>query len=347
VSAHSAPRFTHTSKPEVLVLADDLTGALEAGSAFAQRGVEATVFINGQILAGTRALVIDTETRHVSADGAAEKIRAFAQTVATRLTYKKTDSTLRGNIRAELSALAQFGSVVYVPAYPQLGRTLINRCLHINGVPISETAFASDPLHPITDGSIAKLLEGVDGVSICEANTESEIQEAARKWLATGGFAAGPTAMLHAAAQLMGDPGYRPPFPEIHRALIVSGSRHQASREQLSVASTLFRDAAWTLLEAHAEHQGDPLTYAANFGSIAARLFQSGSFDALIVFGGDTAYHMMRALKVTSVEPLGEAIPGVPVSRLPDGRTLVTKAGGFGSPDILLKLHAQLTYARL
>ncbi len=347
MSVHSVSRFAALPAPEVLVLADDLTGALEAGAAFAQRGLRTKVSIDGQMAAGTPVLVIDTETRHVAGQAAAEKVARLAQTAAARLTYKKTDSTLRGNIRAEVAALARFGPVTYVPAYPQLGRTLVNGCLHVDGMPIAQTAFAQDPLHPIIDGNVAKLLGDMNGITICEANTEADIEEAARLWIESGGFAAGPSALLHAAARLLGDPHYCVRFPVIRRALVVSGSRHERSREQLSTALALFRDAGWALLEADRKHQGDPLQFAAHFGHQAAQQFQPGSFDALIVFGGDTAHHILQALNVSSVEPVGEILPGVPVSLLPNGRTLVTKAGGFGSPDILLQLHKQLMYVQL
>jgi D-threonate/D-erythronate kinase len=237
------------------------------------------------------------------------------------------------------------GHVTYVTAYPQLGRTLRHGCLHVHGVPIEQTAFAQDPLHPVVDGNIAKLLGNFGDITIHEANTETEIEDAARVWIHRGGSAAGPSALLHAAAKLLGDESQPPSFPAIRRALVVSGSRHECSRRQLSAASKLFGESGWTLLEADQEYQGDPLRFAASFGQRAAGQLRSGQFDTVIVFGGDTAYSILHALHISSVEPLGEAVLGMPVSLLPNGLTLVTKAGGFGSPEILLQLHEQLTYA--
>ncbi len=43
------------------------------------------------------------------------------------------------------------------------------------------------------------------------------------------------------------------------------------------------------------------------------------------------------------IEPIGEVLPGVPVSRLPNNKTLITKAGGFGVPDLLLRLRERLS----
>jgi 4-hydroxy-L-threonine phosphate dehydrogenase PdxA len=57
-------------------------------------------------------LVIDTETRHESAASAAKKIQDLTATIPARVTYKKTDSTLRRNIRAELMAFLYTDAIV-------------------------------------------------------------------------------------------------------------------------------------------------------------------------------------------------------------------------------------------
>src|SRR5271165_5976312 len=90
----------------ILALADDLTGALETGAKFAGQGLGARVTTE---IAMSRApevpvLVIDTETRHLPAGEAAGVVRHATKAAlrfAPWLVYKKTDSTLRGNIAAE------------------------------------------------------------------------------------------------------------------------------------------------------------------------------------------------------------------------------------------------------
>jgi uncharacterized protein YgbK (DUF1537 family) len=47
-------------------------------------------------------------------------------------------------------------------------------------------------------------------------------------------------------------------------------------------------------------------------------------------------------MEVEEVFPLGELAPGVPVSRIGASRLLVTKAGGFGGPDLLLEVRDKL-----
>ncbi|MBM3788141.1 MAG: four-carbon acid sugar kinase family protein [Acidobacteria bacterium] len=104
----------------MLVLADDATGALECGSILASAGREVRVWLRPEPPDEPIAeyLVADTETRHVSPRAAAERIRRWAQ-AAGGLIYKKTDSTLRGNIAAELSALAEATNwpIHYIPAH--------------------------------------------------------------------------------------------------------------------------------------------------------------------------------------------------------------------------------------
>src|SRR3954462_3144661 len=182
--------------PQILVLADDLTGALESGAAFARRGIESTVTLLKADWSGKPVLVIDTETRHLAEEEARRRVAEIGKNLPARLVYKKTDSTLRGNIRAELHALSLLGPVLYVPAYPQLGRTLKAGCLHVYGVPVEKTVFATDPLHPVRNGNIAALLAGTSGISICEESTEAGIEAAARGWIKAGGIAAGPSSLL-------------------------------------------------------------------------------------------------------------------------------------------------------
>src|ERR1017187_6914780 len=98
-----------------LVLADDLTGALEVGAKFAASGVAAQVGTAPALLPrdlhdAAGAFVVDTETRHSDAAEAARRVYEFAHAAYDEgfsHVYKKTDSSLRGNIGAELAALSE------------------------------------------------------------------------------------------------------------------------------------------------------------------------------------------------------------------------------------------------
>lgn len=59
--------------------------------------------------------------------------------------------------------------------------------------------------------------------------------------------------------------------------------------------------------------------------------------QTILVVGGETATHFCQQARVESIVVLGEAAPGIPYGRLQGGlldqRLLITKAGGFGTPE--------------
>jgi uncharacterized protein YgbK (DUF1537 family) len=93
----------------------------------------------------------------------------------------------------------------------------------------------------------------------------------------------------------------------------------------------------WTILEADAP--------AHRTGPIVGEVLQRTPVDCLIVFGGDTAYSILRALGASTVIPVCELLPGIPISRVGELQ-LVTKAGGFGPVDVLPKIRERLSGGR-
>jgi uncharacterized protein YgbK (DUF1537 family) len=62
---------------------------------------------------------------------------------------------------------------------------------------------------------------------------------------------------------------------------------------------------------------------------------------ALILTGGETASFVLRALGATGINLAGEIAPGIPWGMveggIADGCTVVTKSGGFGQRDALVR----------
>jgi uncharacterized protein YgbK (DUF1537 family) len=60
----------------------------------------------------------------------------------------------------------------------------------------------------------------------------------------------------------------------------------------------------------------------------------------LVLTGGDTALQVCAGLQITALTILAQVEPGVPGSRAASGAhaglPIVTKAGGFGSPQALI-----------
>lgn len=154
----------------LLVLADDFTGALDTGIQFARRGVSTTVFLydglTAQALCGgaQQVAVVDTESRHIPPAEAAQRvaqITALCLKLGCRHFYKKTDSTLRGNIGSELNAMREacaMARLVFVPALPELGRRTVNGVQYVGQTPLACSEFADDPFNPIRHSAVAEIL---------------------------------------------------------------------------------------------------------------------------------------------------------------------------------------------
>lgn len=318
----------------MLAIADDLTGALEVGAKFAGAVVTTDLAVSRR--PDTHVLVVDTETRHLAPDEAADVVLEMALSArefARDFIYKKTDSTLRGNIAAELRALMSVypgRPLVYAPAYPDMGRTVRDGHLFVHGVPVHRTAFAADPLNPVHGSSIMDLLGDVPA-TVLDGEMNADIEAAALDIVQRDPppLAAGPASLAGALARCLRLNREKLPLPCLPRCLVVNGSLHPASAAQIEFARENGAiDGDWVCCERHPE-------------SVLAMLADA-PYDGIIVFGGDTAFHIHRALNARDFHPYGEVVAGVPVSRRGD-LIWVTKAGGFGAPELLCELRKQLT----
>jgi D-threonate/D-erythronate kinase len=334
----------------ILALADDLTGALEIGAKFAEHDLPAIVVTEFDSLKNPECpvLVIDTETRHLTPDQAAARTRHVAGAAlpfSPWLIYKKTDSTLRGNIAAELRAVQDvFGSrrMVYAPAYPDMGRTVKSGELFVWGTPVHETVFAKDLWNPVAEGKIEQILDDVPAV-ILDGESNEDIQAAVYAIFAEPAphLCAGPAALAGALANHL-KPGLPVHFqtPSASRCLVVNGSLHPVSIGQMQFAEEngLFNE-KWIRLDEQIECTG--MERAMRTGECVRRRLASSNFGALLVFGGDTAFGIHRSLGSAPFKPRGEIAPGVPVSES-GGLLWITKAGGFGARNLLSTIRDRL-----
>src|SRR3954468_486654 len=148
-------------------VADDLSGALDAAAAFHRAGWQVKIALSPAAwtdLAENEIIGFTTETRNASPDIAAatfRKVITEAQARGARLRYKKIDSTLRGPVAAEVRALASAlpdAAILFAPANPKAGRTVRNGELLVRGIPVTKTEFAQDPLSPVRESVIHRLL---------------------------------------------------------------------------------------------------------------------------------------------------------------------------------------------
>jgi uncharacterized protein YgbK (DUF1537 family) len=148
----------------IAIIADDLTGSADTGIQLVRAGYRTAVVFHGEEATGLDAVALDTDTRIRPAGFAAKRVVEAAHAVRrARLLYKKLDSTLRGNVAAELAAA--FGvsgreHAVVAPAFPAAGRTTIGGVQLVHGVPVHETEMANDPHTPVREAHVPALLEG-------------------------------------------------------------------------------------------------------------------------------------------------------------------------------------------
>lgn len=346
-------------------MADDATGALEAGAILADRNVDAVVDLTSSQAPTGVARVLLLPTRHDDARMARQRVNEvlspFFETAvesAPPALYWKTDSTLRGPIGACFDALLKLlprRMLVYVPAYPEMGRTVREGVLFVNGIPVEQTAFASDPRSPVRRSNVReaiaehcgfpvylaasagelgeRLNEEAPGVIVCDADTGEQVGDliAVCRDAAPAPIVAGPAGGIRSWA---GGPGCptrkRALMPPVERWLLICGSKHPVSHDYCEEARGLGLE-VWSMPRGALSQADEKLTAMAQRAA-------AHPADGMMIFGGDTALAVWSAMGVRRLQPLGELLPGVAVSQAA-GKIFVSKAGGFVAPGLLAALQ--------
>jgi uncharacterized protein YgbK (DUF1537 family) len=160
------------------IIADDLTGAGDTAVQFVRAGWPTELQLR-PVPSSSTVIAVTTDSRnHAALDAAAlvaAEVKRLADIGATHL-YKKIDSTLRGQVRAELEAAldswTRSAVAVVCPALPGAGRTVRHGELQVNGVPVAQTAAGNDPVTPVTESHIPTLLGASNAGSIAAGSSE-------------------------------------------------------------------------------------------------------------------------------------------------------------------------------
>ena len=150
-----------------LIIADDFTGACDTGLQFVRCGFSAAVIPGRRHLSATPpvdVVVCNTESRNQAAASARQLVTEACERVRAlphSLCYKKVDSTIRGNLAAEIGAVMNafaLDNAIFAPALPAAGRTTRHGQHLLDGVPVHETELATDPGSPVLDSYLPGLL---------------------------------------------------------------------------------------------------------------------------------------------------------------------------------------------
>lgn len=396
--------------PTLFVLADDVTGAADCAARCKGAGLPATILLQ---LTGERlpvgAVACSSDSRYLPPAQAAERVQALclalqgaAIQTEDALWYKKIDSTLRGNIGAELAAMMTLTAArktrpcaLIAPAFPAQGRGLVDgylvyaqaptQRLHLPTLIAEQTALPQALIHlPLVRAGVEQLMAYLQEaytagaqLFIADALTEVDLQT-----LHQATTAALPHALFCGSAGLIGviatalvaaqdgkEHTHVPPTPQIaHPMVAVVGSGSVMAQRQLARLRQL---PAFDLYEVDPRqstnvrlvgkgNNGDCVLhlpppgpaarlegetarqYAATLSTAALAQLQRRQPQTLLLVGGDTAFHLLQLLGVTSLEVEAELLPGMPLTTglAADGQRyqIILKAGNHGDEETLVTL---------
>jgi uncharacterized protein YgbK (DUF1537 family) len=407
-----------------VVVADDLTGAADTGVQFRRAGLPARVWLGRHAPAAAGATVYDTDTRAAEPPAAAAAVERIAGLLTRdERVYKKVDSTMRGNVGAEVEALLRALDrplALLAPAFPANGRTTVDGVQLVGGVPAHLTSVGRDPAHPMRSPTIASALAAQTdlavvpvplatvragpaalttalraaasrgrAIAVADAQTDDDLRA-----LAVAVAALGPTCLPVGSAGLaahlptvwgLAFPSASPPDARTRGSgeagtaggvsapgrpgqggaiLFVCGSLNPRTIEQVErlgrppidaaddgaleqVVARLGRGQPAVVSSAAWPAGASAEQVAAALAALVAEAVARARPDGLLLTGGDTARAVLGALSGRGVELDDELLPGLPIGRVAGGRLdgvrVITKAGGFGPPDALVRA---MTYLR-
>jgi uncharacterized protein YgbK (DUF1537 family) len=358
--------------PKVAIVADDLTGACDTAQPFAAvapTGILARGLTGLEHAGGWRVLAINGRTRSLEPQAA----RAATREILRRLgdlgapvLYKKIDSTLRGNVAAELQGVAEAfpdRAVLVAPAFPAMGRTTVEGQVLVRGVPADRTEYAADPRHPVRDASLLRLChgEGRHGAELVrlaqvregatalaaalararglarflcvDAETDADLEAIARAAEPGGaryvlvGSAGLAGALARAGPGLAAQDGV-PAWPAPGRRLAVIGTRNPAAVAQVEWVR---REGLAALIAVHPEHcQGPRRGLEVCMLQVRARAALGAGQDAVVHVAGGFAPEVSASGLLASV------VDGI----APDAVRGLILSGGGTAQAVLECVHA-------
>lgn len=330
--------------PGMAVIADDLTGALDASAPFAGGNMRVCVAVRPEAMAdvlasGADIVAVSTRSREIPADAARDRVARVLDLLppGTRI-MKKIDSRLKGNIAAELSVFGR-QRFAALPAIPEFGRLVRNGAVCGFGVdrpipiaPVLGTLSAEIP-DVVTEADMDIAVGAVDNDTVL-IGARGLAQALARKMgirqqqMHTrldppACFAVGSNDPI-TLAQI---DALRKAAPEIQLVQAPSGELPLRTARGDGVAARILQ------IVPGSEKRRDHV--AKNFArSIGGWIEDARS---VLLTGGATAEAIFDALGIDCLHVDREVLPGLPLCKSGE-RLFVTKSGGFGDERTFLRL---------
>lgn len=330
------------------IVADDLTGALDASAPFAARGLSTVVALGpddlqAALASGADIVGVSTDSREIPPDTARQAVADCIALLPPGLQiFKKIDSRLKGNIAAELDAIP-FSRALVIPAIPAFGRWMRNG--RLDGFGVTQPIDIAARLGSHSARATIPDIDEQGHIDHALATIEHDLPVGAR-----GLAEALATRLAPAAAPAAVPVLATPVFCVIGSTDPITTRQVERLRAAIEVTYIAAPDgeapaalpplADLTVLQATKGIGADAALVAQRLGDAMVRL-RPPAGATLVLSGGATAQVVLRALGIGILELHGEALPGLPIARA-GGFTIITKSGGFGEPDALLRLLGHL-----
>ncbi len=311
---------------------------------------------------------------------AAERLQEAAVQLVYKKVDSTLRGPLGAEIDAVMDACRPTMAII-CPAYPAQGRTLVDGVLLVGGVPVAKTPAAGDPQAPVQESHVPTLLtrqmrrtvqwlqrpaggysdthlvaklqalmagyDDAGGILVCDAQDDGDLAAivlaahsleltSARSLLLIGSAGMARPLAAQLAQQMKGlDTG----------VLVLCGSLHPAARVQVHQVE-LSNNPQVTILTTPAQVGSHPDPAGALAAEAQAWLAEHGA-SGIVVTGGDTLGALLRALQAHGVVWEQGAAPVIPLGRIAGGPwaglRIISKAGGFGEPSVLVDAVQLLT----
>ena len=177
---------------------------------------------------------------------------------------------------------------------------------------------------------------------VCDAETDADLAVLAAAAEGLPVLLAGSAGLAAALAARLSPPLLRHRAAPCGPLLVVAGSAHPATRSQLARLEARGIGGIWPL-DAAGAPADDREAVVRDLAEATRRRLEREVPGTLLLTGGETAVAVCRALRATGIRLAGELEPGLALGALLDGPRaglpVITKAGGFGDPETLIRVY--------
>lgn len=174
--------------PDVLVIGDDLTGTNATAAMYARDGLRAVTVLSTvraeDLPADLDVLACSTDSRHMTPRAAAHAVTSAIERYGRpgMVIVKRVDTTLRGNIGAELDAALGCARAMnphrrlvglLVPAFPSARRVTIGGYQILDDSPILMGPAGSDPFNPVRHSNVASIVTEQSSVTVAQIGLDT------------------------------------------------------------------------------------------------------------------------------------------------------------------------------